>query len=591
MRRGDARLDATLTDMCGDRKISPTNMAVKTGVSISVKLIVTSTLLTLLVVLAFGFTSVLNVRDECARDLERIVETFHDRQRTDGQALSDVARVLFLDLPGLPPAPAIVPTLVRRPGVTFVYVLSRDRRVRFACWFARDGTGCEPARARVPDAASPSATPSPAWWTAIDNALRERISPSERKALIELERDIDGHTVLLQARIVRRGQKNSSTNSEPLRSSAGESAPVLGYVILGFDPQPLRDALYDRRARASIAERALLLRIVTIGALFALIGGVLAFIQGIRLSKPLKLLAWRADRLARGSTLEPVPVSATDELGVLGAAFNRLASTIDRAREQVAYDKDLAIARAIQEHLVPPNDPIDFGTYTVAGYFQPSSPYGGDFWTCHRLTDGQVLLLIGDATTTGVDAALIAAASKVASEIHYAGAFDADTDEPARADVSTLLAAMNSAVYQTTKGDMAMTCFAAILDLETRIISYANAGHPFPYLYRVGDSGDGEFGSLMLRGNRLGELKESRYQSKSTQLRPGDTLVFYTDGIVECRDENHARYGEERFRTSIRKAAHLAPGDLRSTVVADAMAFYGKELRTDDITMIVGRVS
>ncbi|MEM9489544.1 MAG: SpoIIE family protein phosphatase, partial [Myxococcota bacterium] len=107
----------------------------------------------------------------------------------------------------------------------------------------------------------------------------------------------------------------------------------------------------------------------------------------------------------------------------------------------------------------------------------------------------------------------------------------------------------------------------------------------------VGENGRGEFGSLMIRGNRLGDVEESTYNAKSMPLRTGDTLVWYTDGIVECENKGGEEYGERRFRSSIRQSAHLDPANMRNAVMNEALGFYGETKRKDDITMIVGRVT
>ena len=79
-------------------------------------------------------------------------------------------------------------------------------------------------------------------------------------------------------------------------------------------------------------------------------------------------------------------------------------------------------------------------------------------------------------------------------------------------DPSLLLEIMNSAIYQSAKRKFVMTCFASTVDIKKRTITYANAGHNFPYLYRTGEGGQGEFGSLMIRGNRLGDLKAAPFR-------------------------------------------------------------------------------
>jgi serine phosphatase RsbU (regulator of sigma subunit) len=94
----------------------------------------------------------------------------------------------------------------------------------------------------------------------------------------------------------------------------------------------------------------------------------------------------------------------------------------------------------------------------------------------------------------------------------------------------------------------------------------------------------------MIRGNRLGDLRESTYESKTTELVPGDILVWYTDGIVECENANGEEYGEKRFRSSVRRAAALDAGEMRDAIVSDAMTFFGDTMRKDDISMVIGRI-
>jgi serine phosphatase RsbU (regulator of sigma subunit) len=152
-----------------------------------------------------------------------------------------------------------------------------------------------------------------------------------------------------------------------------------------------------------------------------------------------------------------------------------------------------------------------------------------------------------------------------------------------------LLEIMNRAIFESAKRKFVMTCFASILDPATRTITYANAGHNFPYIYREA-GGKGEFGSLMTRGNRLGDIADSKYTAKTMELLPGDVLVWYTDGIVECENENGEEYGEKRFRAAIRRAAQMDPAQMRDAVIGDSLAFFAERPRKDDITTVFARV-
>jgi serine phosphatase RsbU (regulator of sigma subunit) len=155
--------------------------------------------------------------------------------------------------------------------------------------------------------------------------------------------------------------------------------------------------------------------------------------------------------------------------------------------------------------------------------------------------------------------------------------------------VTRLLEIMNHAIFESAQRRFVMTCFASIVDTQKRTITYAHAGHTFPYLFRPGE-GKGEFGSLMIRGNRLGDDRTSKYEAKTTDLAIGDVLVWYTDGIVECENANGEEYGEKRFRASVRKAAALDASEMRDAIITEAGTYFGDTARKDDITMVIGRI-
>ncbi len=357
--------------------------------------------------------------------------------------------------------------------------------------------------------------------------------------------------------------------------------------MLAYDLSPINAFVADAHKARDEASKAAAIRTGVVGALFVLVGTVLAIFQGLQISKPIKLLAWKADQIARGDLEARVEVKSTDEIGILGENFNFMADQIvvllHQTAEKAHMEKELEVARTIQETLVPTNEPVDRGLFKLAGYFQPASQCGGDWWTYHDLVGDRVLVVVGDVTGHGVPSAMITAAAKAACDV-------ARLQHGDNVTVSQLLEIMNYAIFESAKRKFVMTCFASIVDTSKRTITYANAGHNFPYLYRTGEDGKGEFGSLMIRGNRLGDLKESKYEEKTTDLVPGDLLVWYTDGIVECESHTGEEYGEKRFRASVRRAAGLDSGEIRDAVVADAGQFFGETLRKDDITLVIGKI-
>jgi serine phosphatase RsbU (regulator of sigma subunit) len=359
-----------------------------------------------------------------------------------------------------------------------------------------------------------------------------------------------------------------------------------GYVVLGYDLEPVAWYKQEANEQKAAAVKKAALYTGAVGALFALIGTLLAIFQGLSISRPIKNLAWKADQIARGDLDARVEVTSGDEIGLLGENFNFMADQIaillQQTAEKAKIEQELEVAKAIQETLVPSDAPVKKTTLTFAGFYQPAAQTGGDWWTWAELAGGKILVVIGDVTGHGVPSAMITAAAKASCDV----ARHVHNDD---VTVTTLLEIMNHAIYESAQRRFVMTCFASIVDTQRRTITYANAGHNFPYLFRPGE-GKGEFGSLMIRGNRLGDDRNSKYEAKTTELAIGDVLVWYTDGIVECENEAGEEYGEKRFRASVRKAAALDAGEMRDAIITDAGAYFGETARKDDITMVVGRI-
>ncbi len=556
-------------------------MAKRSGPSISVKMILTSTLLILLIVVGFGVLSVVNVRtvyDETAREkIESFRQSLQRKGETTTQVFSQAVLSHLIDNQDDEIRSLVEKTAKQDPELTLIYVIDRTLGVVTHCQVVRKGD-------QVCDTSAFGEGHPPIkdeTWTRVTELWQQRVKDSDSEALVSF--DMKGNQYF--AYPVFLGGV-SPTPAASLAEDPGDNRQ--GFVVLGYDLSPANEFAAQSEKQKAEASYQAALRTGAAGALFVLIGTLLAIFQGLSISKPLKLLAWKADQIARGDLEARVEVSSTDEIGLLGENFNFMADQLvvllHQTAEKAHMEKELEVARTIQETLVPPNDPVDRGFFRFAGYFQPASQCGGDWWTYHDLVNDKVLVVIGDVTGHGVPSAMITATAKAACDVARSVNGDDVT-------VTTLLEIMNNAIYQSAKRKFVMTCFASIIDPKKRTITYANAGHNFPYLYRTGESGRGEFGSLMIRGNRLGDLKESKYEAKTTELLPGDTLIWYTDGIVECESVTGEEYGEKRFRSSIRRAAHLNSGELRDTVVNEAMNFYGEMPRKDDITMVIGRIS
>jgi serine phosphatase RsbU (regulator of sigma subunit) len=552
------------------------SMEKRHGPSISVKMILTTTLLIVLIVVGFGLLNIWTVArvfDQQIAEQERLIRDQLAKVGAATVVAVTASSRSFLEASNDADLRKYVADLSKRdPNIAAVYVLD-----------ANQGLVAHSNEARNPKDGHPAVAEE--TWPPILGAWKaQKGSATAQDPFVATELVEDG-----KERVAIFALPVFPAGAPPTVAGIfdpNDATRPLGFVVIAYSFAELDRAVAAARSQQREAYRDAGVRTAGVGAIFVLLGTLLAILQGLRISKPIKMLAWRADQIARGDLETRVEVSSTDEIGLLGENFNYMADQLvvllRQTAEKATMEKELEVARTIQETLVPPNDTVDRKFVKISGYFQPASQCGGDWWTYHDLIGDKVLVVIGDVTGHGVPSAMITAAAKAACDVARAVNHD-------DVSCSQLLEIMNRAIYESAKRKFVMTCFASILDPKARSITYANAGHNFPYLYRQAN-GKGEFGSLMTRGNRLGDLADSKYTAKTTDLLSGDVLVWYTDGIVECENDAGEEFGEKRFRSAIRRAAHLDPAAMRETVVGDAQVFFGERARKDDITMVFARI-
>jgi serine phosphatase RsbU (regulator of sigma subunit) len=287
----------------------------------------------------------------------------------------------------------------------------------------------------------------------------------------------------------------------------------------------------------------------------------------------------------RGSVLLP------EEQGFLELMQDQTAMALDyahmhrEATARVEVLQQMKLAEAVQRALVPSGELIDCGAVRISGLWAPASRCGGDWWWVHELASGRVLVLIGDVTGHGLPAAMVTAAAK--------GCYDvAQTLRGDDLDVVELLSLLDAAVRTVGGETFHMTCFVTLLDPAAGQMTYANAGHLVPYVCRVQADGSVELGVLSARGAPLGAGNPGPYRAHTRELLRGDTLVWYTDGLVESVDRGGRQFGDRRLQRILRKIEH-ANADarvVRDHIVRAALAFQGGVRAEDDITLVVARV-
>jgi steroid delta-isomerase-like uncharacterized protein len=248
---------------------------------------------------------------------------------------------------------------------------------------------------------------------------------------------------------------------------------------------------------------------------------------------------------------------------------------VAEARERERIEQELRVARRTQEELLPEATPQLDG-WEFAQHYQPAREVGGDFYDFLDLEDGRLGLVVGDATSKGMPAALVMAAAR--SMIR---ALAQTLGSPGE-----VLKRVNDALYPDTPSEMFVTCFYAILHPDSGRLLYANAGHDLPYIRR---RSGGDTQELRARGMPLGMMPGMSYEEKGASLREGDSVLFYSDGLVEAHDPHYEMFGFPRLRNLV--AEH--DDDERSLVeflIEELYSFVGEGWeQEDDITLVTLR--
>src|ERR671911_391467 len=199
-------------------------------------------------------------------------------------------------------------------------------------------------------------------------------------------------------------------------------------------------------------------------------------------------------------------------------------------------EQELRLAQSIQRASLPEEAPQLEG-WQISPFYRPAREVGGDFYDFHFLSEGRVGLVVGDATGKGVPEALVM--STTCGMLQLA-AQTLESSSPGE-----VLKRVNETLLARIPLNMFVTCFYAVLDLESGRLVCANAGHDPPYVRRSG--GDAE--ELRARGMPLGLMPGMSYEEGEISLREGESVLFYSDGLVEAHDPQRLEmFGFSRLR-------------------------------------------
>ncbi len=240
--------------------------------------------------------------------------------------------------------------------------------------------------------------------------------------------------------------------------------------------------------------------------------------------------------------------------------------------ERARMQQELDVAHTIQASFLPDGSPNIPGC-SVATYWRAARQVGGDFYDFLPLGDDRWGIVIADVADKGVPAALFMALSRT---ILRAVAFSHN-------DPAYVLVRANEIIGREAESDLFVTVFYGIWDPATERFTYANAGHNPPLLLQP----SGAFNTLLGHGPALGILPELPMKSHSIPLRPGETVILYTDGVTEALNEDFDEFGLERLQVAARAAARRPSADIVQHITDSINDHTGQTPQFDDMTLMI----
>jgi sigma-B regulation protein RsbU (phosphoserine phosphatase) len=307
----------------------------------------------------------------------------------------------------------------------------------------------------------------------------------------------------------------------------------------------------------------------------------------------------------RGDFSHRIKVQSTDQLATLANSFNSMTTSIEKLvqeqKEKQRLEGELAIAQEVQAQLYPKSI-TQLENLEVHGFCRPARTVSGDYYDFLGLNSDKLMLAVGDISGKGISAALMMATIHSAVRA-YSIEDMAALREPAAMAVAggtglmlasearerevspaALLTLLNHQLYESTPAAKYATLFLGIYDGARRRLTYANGGHLPPILI----SEDGSSRLLDCGGTVVGLFDNLSFPEETVELRPGDVLLAYSDGVTEPEND-YGEFGEERLIQLVRSNRHLPLERITEIVTAAVEDWIGDNEQPDDITLVLAR--
>ena len=244
--------------------------------------------------------------------------------------------------------------------------------------------------------------------------------------------------------------------------------------------------------------------------------------------------------------------------------------------ERTRLENDLELSQKVQRALLPHEVPHIRGL-EIAAFSQPAHIVGGDYFDFVRMQEGSHALVIADVMGKGMAASLLMASLQASLRIIA----------PEASEPRDIAARLNQIFCNNIRLTKFVTLFIGRYNEKTGLLTYCNAGHNPPLLSRR----DGSLEPLLPTAAAIGLVERAEFMQRDLTLRDGDTLLMYTDGVVESWNARKELFGQERLEAHLRESSVLSSQALVQSLRSRLQTFTGSTACSDDTTIIGVRVT
>jgi len=242
-------------------------------------------------------------------------------------------------------------------------------------------------------------------------------------------------------------------------------------------------------------------------------------------------------------------------------------------------EMELDVARKIQQILLPQQIPVIAG-FNISTFSEPAKQVGGDYHDLIKLMSGGLGIAIGDVSGKGMPASLLMANVQASLRRYSESAYSP----------KEIIHRINNSlcpICQYIEEHRFITLFYGILQPESKMLVYSNAGHNYPLVFQENGRVCRQLEST---GLPCGIMEDAHYDEAQIKLGSGDVVVFYTDGIIEALSPDEKEFGEERLRNIVSSDPQLDSASLVASIHEELARFVGDALQYDDLTLMALKV-